>query len=72
MANQVNILGTWFDEFAAAQNSLIQQFGEFRVDSERRDEVTRNRIDQIDHRVTQVYHHYFPPSPPPPPPDNDT
>ncbi|KAF5932307.1 hypothetical protein HYC85_028478 [Camellia sinensis] len=69
MANQVNILGTWFDEFAAAQNSLIQQFGEFRVDSGRRDEVTRNRIDQIDHQVTQVYHHYFPP--PPPSPDND-
>ncbi|KAL7183925.1 hypothetical protein ACSBR2_026156 [Camellia fascicularis] len=69
MANQVNTLDTRFDEFAATQNSLIQQFGEFRVDSRRRDEVTRNHIDQIDHRVTQVYHHYFPP--PPPPPDND-
>ncbi|KAL7164089.1 hypothetical protein ACSBR2_040072 [Camellia fascicularis] len=39
------------------------------LDSRRRDEVTSNRIDQIDHRVTQVYHHYFPPLPPPP--DND-
>ncbi|KAL7224581.1 hypothetical protein ACSBR1_025950 [Camellia fascicularis] len=69
ITNQVNTLGTRFDEFTAAQNSLIQQFGEFRVDSGRRDEVTRNRIDQIDHRVTQVYHHYFPS--PPPPPDKD-
>ncbi|KAL7180576.1 hypothetical protein ACSBR1_043717 [Camellia fascicularis] len=69
MANQLNILGTRFDEFPAAQNSLIQQFGEFRVDSGRRDEVTRNRIDQIDHRVTQLHHHYFPP--PLTPPDND-
>ncbi|KAL7216071.1 hypothetical protein ACSBR1_028086 [Camellia fascicularis] len=69
MANQLNTLGPRFDEFAAAQNSLIQQFGEFCVDSGRRDEVTRNRIDQIDHRVTQLYHHYFPP--PPIPPDND-
>ncbi|KAL7231110.1 hypothetical protein ACSBR2_009390 [Camellia fascicularis] len=69
MANQLNTLGTRFDEFVVAQNLLIQQFGEFRVDSGRRDEVTRNRIDQIDHRVTQLYHHYFPP--PPTPPDND-
>ncbi|KAL7259569.1 hypothetical protein ACSBR1_005455 [Camellia fascicularis] len=45
MANQVNTLGTRFDEFATAQNSLIQQFGEFRIDSGRRNEVTRNRID---------------------------
>ncbi|CAL5341517.1 unnamed protein product [Camellia sinensis] len=45
MANQLNTLGTRFDEFVAAQNSLIQQFGEFHVDSGRRDEVTRNRID---------------------------
>ena len=52
MANQVNALGTRFDEFAAAHNSLIHQFGEFRVDSGRRDEVTRNRIDQSDHWVT--------------------
>ncbi|CAL5376781.1 unnamed protein product [Camellia sinensis] len=71
MTNQVNTLGTRFDEFAATQNSLIQQFGEFRVNSGRCDEVTRNRIDQIDHRVTQVYHHYFPPPPPPPPSDDD-
>ncbi|KAL7230462.1 hypothetical protein ACSBR2_008857 [Camellia fascicularis] len=45
MANRVKTLGTQFDEFAAAQNSLIQQFGEFRVDSGKHDEVTRNRID---------------------------
>ncbi|KAL7250964.1 hypothetical protein ACSBR1_012896 [Camellia fascicularis] len=38
MANQVNALGTRFDEFVAAQNSLIQHFGEFLVDSGRRDE----------------------------------
>ncbi|KAL7198430.1 hypothetical protein ACSBR2_020843 [Camellia fascicularis] len=69
MANQLNTLGTRFDEFAAAQNSLIQQFSEFRIDSGRHDQVTRNRIDQIDHRVTQLYHHYYPPSPTPP--DND-
>ncbi|KAL7183035.1 hypothetical protein ACSBR1_041675 [Camellia fascicularis] len=69
MANQLNTLGTQFDEFAATHNSLIEQFGEFRVDSRRRDEVSRNRIDQIDHRVTQLYHNYFPP--PPTPPDND-
>ncbi|KAL7258482.1 hypothetical protein ACSBR1_004585 [Camellia fascicularis] len=69
MANQLNTLSTRFDEFAAAQNSLIQQFGEFRVDSGRRDEVTRNCINQIDRRVTQLYHHYFPP--PPTPHDND-
>ncbi|CAL5321107.1 unnamed protein product [Camellia sinensis] len=69
MENQFNALGNRFDTFAAAQNSLIQQFGEFRVDTERRDEVTSNCIDQIDHRVTQVYHHYF--LPPPLPPDND-
>ncbi|KAL7204043.1 hypothetical protein ACSBR2_017164 [Camellia fascicularis] len=69
MANQLNTLGTQFDEFVVTQNSLIQQFGEFRVDSGRRDEVTRNRIDQIDHRATQLYHHYFPP--PLTPPDND-
>ncbi|KAL7264204.1 hypothetical protein ACSBR1_002205 [Camellia fascicularis] len=70
MENQFNALGNRFDAFAAAQNSLIQQFGEFRVDTERCDEVTSNNcIDQIDHRVTQVYHYYFPP--PPPPPDND-
>ncbi|KAF5934595.1 hypothetical protein HYC85_030766 [Camellia sinensis] len=49
MANQVNTLGTRFDEVVTAQNSLIQQFGEFRVDSGRRDEVTSNCIDQIDH-----------------------
>ncbi|KAL7167261.1 hypothetical protein ACSBR2_037845 [Camellia fascicularis] len=71
MANQVNTLGNRFDEFAAAQNSLIQQFDEFRVDFRRRDEVTSNCIDQIDHRVTQVYNHYFPPPSPPPPHDND-
>ncbi|KAL7184573.1 hypothetical protein ACSBR2_026680 [Camellia fascicularis] len=70
MANQLNTLGTWFDEIATAQNSLIHQFGEFRVDSERRAELTRNRIDQIDHRVTQLYHQHFPP--PPTPSDNDT
>ena len=63
MANQLNTLGARFDEFgirfdeiATAQNSLIHQFGEFRVDSERRTELTRNRIDLIDHRVTQLYH----------------
>ncbi|CAL5439566.1 unnamed protein product [Camellia sinensis] len=56
MANQLNTLGTQinefgtrFDEIATAQNSLIHQFGEFRADSERRDELTRNRIDLIDH-----------------------
>ncbi|CAL5350731.1 unnamed protein product [Camellia sinensis] len=69
MENQFNALGNRFDVFAAVQNSLIQQFGEFRVDTERRDEVTSNYIDEIDHRVTQVYHHYF--LPPPLPPDND-
>ncbi|KAL7225092.1 hypothetical protein ACSBR1_020405 [Camellia fascicularis] len=76
MANQLNTLGTRFDEFgtrfdefATAQNSLIQQFGKFRVDLERRDEVRRNHIDHIDHRVTQLYHQYFPQ--PPTPPDND-
>ncbi|KAL7201025.1 hypothetical protein ACSBR1_032853 [Camellia fascicularis] len=69
MENQFNALGNWFNVFVVAQNSLIQQFGEFCVDTKRRDEVTSNRIDQIDHRVTQVYHHYF--LPPPPPLDND-
>ncbi|CAL5334122.1 unnamed protein product [Camellia sinensis] len=76
MANQLNTLGTQFDEFgtqfdeiATAQNSLIHQFGEFRVDSERRAELTRNRIDLIDHRVTQLYYQHFPP--PPTPPDKD-
>ncbi|XP_028093111.1 uncharacterized protein LOC114293274 [Camellia sinensis] len=69
MANQVNSLGTQFDTFATAQNSLIQQFGEFRVDIERRHEVANNRIDRIEHHVNDIYHHYFPP--PPPPPDND-
>lgn len=62
MANQVNSLGTQFDTFATVQNSLIQQFGEFRVDIE-------HRVDTIEHRVDDIYHHYFPP--PPPPPDND-
>ncbi|CAL5341195.1 unnamed protein product [Camellia sinensis] len=69
MANQVNSLGTQFDTFATAQNSLIQQFGEFRVDIERRHEVENNRIDRIEHHVNDIYHHYFPP--PPPPADND-
>ncbi|CAL5384155.1 unnamed protein product [Camellia sinensis] len=76
MANQLNTLGTRFDEFGTrfneittAQNSLIHQFGEFRVDSERRAELTRNRIDLIYHRVTQLYHQHFPP--PPTPPDKD-
>ncbi|GMP65412.1 hypothetical protein CsSME_00026213 [Camellia sinensis var. sinensis] len=69
MANQVNSLGTQFDTFATAQNSLIQQFGDFCVDIERRHEVANNRIDRIEHRVNDIYHHYFPP--PPPPPDND-
>ncbi|CAL5350740.1 unnamed protein product [Camellia sinensis] len=55
MENQFNALGNRFDAFAAVQNSLIQQFGEFRVDTERRDEVTSNYIDQIDHRVTQQH-----------------
>ncbi|KAL7263530.1 hypothetical protein ACSBR1_001648 [Camellia fascicularis] len=71
MENQFNALGNRFDAFVVTQNSLIQQFGEFRVNTERRDEVTSNRIDQIEYRVTQVYHHYFPPPPPPPPLDND-
>ncbi|KAL7168467.1 hypothetical protein ACSBR2_038829 [Camellia fascicularis] len=39
------------------------------LDSERRAELTRNRIDLIDHRVTQLYHQHFPP--PPTPPDKD-
>ncbi|KAL7200738.1 hypothetical protein ACSBR1_032630 [Camellia fascicularis] len=76
MANQLDTLGTRFDEFGTrfdeivtAQNSLIHQFGEFRVHSERRDELTRNRINLIDHRVTQLYHQHFPP--PPTPPDKD-
>ena len=76
MANQLNTLGTRFDEFgtrfdeiATAQNSLIHQFGEFHVNSERRAELTRNCIDLIDHRVTQLYHQHFPP--PPTPPDKD-
>ena len=63
MANQLNTLdtrfdefGTLFDEIATAQNSLIHQFGKFRVDSERRAELTRNRIDLIDHRGNQLYH----------------
>ncbi|KAL7255452.1 hypothetical protein ACSBR1_009572 [Camellia fascicularis] len=71
MENQSTALGNRFDAFVAAQNLLIQQFGEFRVDTKRRNEVTSSRIDEIDHRVTQVYHHYFPLAPPPPPPDND-
>ncbi|KAL7204177.1 hypothetical protein ACSBR2_017279 [Camellia fascicularis] len=62
MANQVNSLGNQFDTFATAQNSLIQQFGEFRVDIE-------HRVDTIEHRVNDIYHHYYPP--PPPPPHND-
>ncbi|KAL7175822.1 hypothetical protein ACSBR2_029414 [Camellia fascicularis] len=49
MANQFNALGNQFDAFVAAQNSLIQQFGEFRVDTETRHKVTSNRLDQIDH-----------------------
>ncbi|KAF5953144.1 hypothetical protein HYC85_011088 [Camellia sinensis] len=49
------------------RTQLIQQFGEFRVDTEIRHEVTSNLIDQIEHRVNEIYHHYFPP----PPPDND-
>ncbi|CAL5424982.1 unnamed protein product [Camellia sinensis] len=53
MENQFNALGNQFNAFAAAQNSQIQQFGEFRVDTERRDEVTSNCIDQINYRVTQ-------------------
>ncbi|CAL5429221.1 unnamed protein product [Camellia sinensis] len=57
MANQVNSLGTQFDTFATAENSLIQQFGDFRVD--------------IEHRVNDIYHHYYPSLPPPPPPDNE-
>ena len=65
MANQVNSLGSQFDTFATAQNSLIQQFCEFRVDIERRHEVANNRIDRIEHRVNDIYHHYFPPPPPP-------
>ncbi|GMP38904.1 hypothetical protein CsSME_00009974 [Camellia sinensis var. sinensis] len=68
MANQVNSLGTQFDTFATAQNSLIQQFGEFRLDIERRHEVANNRIYMIEHRVNDKYHHYFPP---PLPPYND-
>ena len=63
MANQVNSLGTQFDTFATAQNSLIQQFGEFRM-------VIEHRVDTIEHRVNDIYHHYYPP-PPPPPSHND-
>ncbi|KAL7223310.1 hypothetical protein ACSBR1_024883 [Camellia fascicularis] len=63
MANQVNSLGSQFDTFATAQNSLIQQFGDFRVDIE-------HRVDTIEHRVNDIYQHYYL-YPPPPPPDND-
>ncbi|KAL7193707.1 hypothetical protein ACSBR2_025345 [Camellia fascicularis] len=45
MTNQFNTLGNRFDLFAAAQNSLIQQFVEFRLDTKRHHEVTSNRID---------------------------
>ncbi|CAL5400937.1 unnamed protein product [Camellia sinensis] len=68
MANQVNSLGTQFETFATAQNSLIEQFGEFRLDIGRRHDMANNRIDRIEHRVNDIYHHYFPP---PPQPDND-
>ncbi|KAF5933831.1 hypothetical protein HYC85_030002 [Camellia sinensis] len=54
--------------FATAQNSLIEQFGEFRLDIGRRHDMANNRIDRIEHRVNDIYHHYFPP---PPQPDND-
>ncbi|KAL7261605.1 hypothetical protein ACSBR1_000109 [Camellia fascicularis] len=63
MSNQVNSLGSQFDTFATAQNSLIQQFGDFRVDIE-------HGVDTIEHRVHDIYQHYYP-SPPPPPPDHD-
>lgn len=33
MANQFNALGNQFDTFVAAQNSLIQQFGKFYVNT---------------------------------------
>ncbi|KAL7207569.1 hypothetical protein ACSBR1_029503 [Camellia fascicularis] len=42
MANQ-------FDAFGTAQNALIQQYGEFYVDTERYREQVTNRIEQIEH-----------------------
>ncbi|KAL7243039.1 hypothetical protein ACSBR1_015448 [Camellia fascicularis] len=42
MTNQFNALGNQFDAFVVAQNSLIQQFGEFRVDTETRKSLRPN------------------------------
>ncbi|CAL5328427.1 unnamed protein product [Camellia sinensis] len=67
MANQFNALGNQFNAIATAQNSLIQQFGGFCVDTKRHHEVASNRIEQIEHRANEMYHHYLPS----PPPDND-
>ncbi|KAL7239515.1 hypothetical protein ACSBR2_005415 [Camellia fascicularis] len=59
----------WYNRCLQWKQQMANQVNT--LDSGRRNEVTRNRIDQIDHRVTQVYHHYFPPPPPPPPPSDN-
>ncbi|CAL5400631.1 unnamed protein product [Camellia sinensis] len=55
MANQFSALGTQFDVFAIFQNSLIQPFGEFRLDIERCHEMESNCMDQIEYDINDIY-----------------